>query len=326
MSPNKTFEGQQSEEGIEEVEKFSIDRILCPVDFSEFSSTALRYAISLARHFSAQLYVQHAAQIPQGLLLAEGEPGAVKDWQGRLPRFEQYIANFLRENGVETSGVKVLINEGAALDCILETISTQQIDLLVMGTHGRKGIRRVMVGSVAEEVIHQSPCPVLVISQPEKEFAYPEEPDALQLKTILLATDFSVHSDRAVDYALSWACEWAAKVVVFHAVSKLPPETGGMVDLFPEYNPYFEGQVSSAWQRIRHLVPESVERWCEVTYEIRHGNAKEEILKVAEEKDADLIIIGARGAGMSVGPWGSVSSAVVREGRFPVLVVREARG
>jgi nucleotide-binding universal stress UspA family protein len=325
MSPNKTFEGQQSEEVIEEAEKFSIDRILCPVDFSEFSRTALRYAISLARHFSAQLYVQHAAQIPQGLLLAEGEPGAVQDWRSRLPRFEQDIANFLRENGVDTSEVKVLISEGAALDRILETISTQQIDLLVMGTHGRKGIRRVMVGSVAEEAIHQAPCPVLVISHPEKEFAFPEEPDAVRLKTIVLATDFSVHSNRAVDYALSWACEWAAKVVVFHAVSKLP-ETGGMLDLFPEYNPFFEKQVSSAWQRVRHLVPESVERWSEVTYEIRHGNAKEEILKVAEEKNADLIIIGARGAGMSIGPWGSVSSAVVREGRFPVLVVREARG
>ncbi len=85
-----------------------------------------------------------------------------------------------------------------------------------------------------------------------------------------------------------------------------------MVDLFPEYNHYFERQVSSAWQRFRHLVPDSVERWCEVNYEVRHGNAKEEILKVAEEKNADLIIIGARGAGMSVGPWGSVSSAVVR--------------
>ena len=326
MSLNKIPGGQQSEEVIEEVEKLSIDKILCPVDFSEYSSRAFRYAISLARHFDARLYVQHAAQIPQGLLLAEGEPGAVQDWQSRLVRFEQYIANFLRENGVDTSEVKVLISEGAPLDCILETISTQHIDLLVMGTHGRKGIKRVMVGSVAEEAIHQAPCPVLVISHSEKEFAHPEEPSPVRLKTILLATDFSVHSDRAVDYALSWACEWAAKVVVFHAVFEAATRNWGMVDLFPEYNPYFEKQLSSAWQRVRHLVPESVERRCEVNYEVRHGNAKEEILKVAEEKDADLIVIGARGAGKSVGPWGSVSSDVVREGRFPVLVVREAHG
>jgi nucleotide-binding universal stress UspA family protein len=94
--------------------------------------------------------------------------------------------------------------------------------------------------------------------------------------------------------------------------------------LFPEYNPYFEKQIASASERIRRLVPKSVERWCEVCYEVRHGDAREEIPKVAQEKDADLIVIGARGAGLMVGPWGSVSSAVVREGRFPVLVVRAA--
>lgn len=72
---------------------------------------------------------------------------------------------------------------------------------------------------------------------------------------------------------------------------------------------------------VRHLVPESVERWSEVNYEVRHGAPKTEILKVAEEKNSDLIVVGARGSG-GRGPWGSVSSAVVREGCFPVLVVR----
>src|SRR5581483_5320782 len=106
-----------------------------------------------------------------------------------------------------------------------------------MGTHGRKGIKRLVLGSVAEGAIHRAPCPVLVIGRPEKEFA---EPDGVRIKTILLATDFSAESDRAVDTALSWACEWAARLVVFHAVSEAPPETRGMVDLFPEYNPSFE--------------------------------------------------------------------------------------
>jgi len=72
-------------------------------------------------------------------------------------------------------------------------------------------------------------------------------------------------------------------------------------------------------------VPEVVRQWCDVDYVLRHGSPHDEILRVAEERDADLIIMGARGAGLTASPWGSVSSGVVREARFPVLVVREAR-
>ena len=168
----------------------------------------------------------------------------------------------------------------------------------------------------------------------------------VSLRNILLATDFSHHSDRALTYALKWGWEWNAKVVLFHAVEEPAKAMQGLTDLFPEYNPYFERQVANAWERIQRLVPKAARERREVVYEIRHGNPKDEILRVAEEKHADLIITGARGmersavswgsAGAaarnpaaeqalhkSFHPWGSVSSAVVRDGRFPVLVVRE---
>jgi nucleotide-binding universal stress UspA family protein len=110
---------------------------------------------------------------------------------------------------------------------------------------------------------------------------------------------------------------------LFHTVEKTPAATRGLTELFPEYNPYFERQVASAWEKVPGMIPERVKSLCEVIYEIRHGNPREEILKVAEEKSADLIITGARGPGNSGTPWGSVSSAIVRDGRYPVLVVRE---
>ena len=323
MSLNE-FSGKKQSTGdiVGTVERLSIDRILCPVDFSEFSRRAIHYALSLARHFGAQLYVQHTAEIPQALFRAEAEPSAVQAWRHQLPRLEQDLAQLLKENGASVSEARIAVNEGTALDRILETISNQRVDLVVMGTHGRTGMSRLMLGSVAEGVIHNSRCPVLVISRPEKEIVDPLAPDTVQIKRLLLATDFSAHSDRALAYALKWACEWAATVVVFHAVPDVPPSTRGIVDLFPEYNPYFEQQVANAWATILHVIPEPVQQWCEVKYEVRHGNAKDEILKAAEEKNADLIILGARGSGISGAPWGSVSSGVVRAGRFPVLVVR----
>lgn len=311
-------EEKQSGAATAQIEKLTIDRILCPVDFSEFSRRALQYAISLARHFRAQLFVQHTAEIPQGLLMAGAEPSVIQEWSAQLPRFKRDIQQVLADTGIEPSEARVVVNEGPILDRILETVSTQHIDLLVMGTHGHRGFSRLVLGSVAEATIHQAPCPVLVVSRTEPGFAFPDQPDKVQLKTILLATDFSAHSDRALLYALQWACEWAAKVVVVHAV----PVTS-MVDLFPEYNPYFERQAASAWEKLRHLVPSTVEQWCEVSYDVRHGNPKDEILKAAEERNADLIVLGARGAGITAAPWGSVSSGIVREGRLPVLVVRE---
>ncbi|MBI2817574.1 MAG: universal stress protein [Acidobacteria bacterium] len=320
MSTNKVITARQPANASAAVEALSIRRILCPMDFSEFSRGALRYATSLAQHFSANLYIQHTAEIPASLLTVGAEPMAIEQWRQQLPRVERELWQLVRASGVSPTQSRVIVNEGQVVDQILETISKENIDLLVMGTHGHKGFRHLLLGSTAEASIHKAPCPVLVIGHPRKHFAFPDQPDKIQLRTILLATDFSPHSDRAMQYAFRWACEWAAKVVVFHAV-----HVTSVVDLFPEYDGFFQKQAANAWANIGGIVPEAVGQWCEVDYVLRHGSPRDEILRVAEERDADLIIMGARGAGLTASPWGSVSSGVVREARFPVLVVREAR-
>jgi len=300
------------------LEKLEIKRILCPTDFSEFSERAFRYAVSLARHFGGRLLVQHTVQ--SALNMAEAGV------HSQIQRSREQMRRLMISNAVDSSEVTILLNEGEPTDRILETISRERIDLVVMGTHGLKGFSRLAVGSVTEQLIHLAICPVLVVSRME-DLADPYRADLHLgeqfLKTIVLATDFSSHSDRALAYALKWGREWRAKVVLFHAVEKTSAETRGMVDLFPEYNPYFERQVASAWERIPGLIPEQVRSECEIVYEIRHGDPREEILRVAGEKNAGLIVTGARGAGSSGAPWGSVSCAIVRDGRYPVLVVRE---
>jgi nucleotide-binding universal stress UspA family protein len=293
------------------------------VDFSEFSHRAFRYAVSLARHFGSRLFIQHTVEPPQYLLLEGVGPGVVKDSpEKQLHTSREAIRRMLISNKVDSSEVTVLLNQGNIAVRILETIVEEPIALVVMGTHGRKGFNRFMLGSVTEGIIHQAACPVLVISQPEKEIAVPGM-EEFRLRTILLATDFSGHSDQAVTYAIKWGCEWSSRVVIHHTVQETPSSMRGIVDLFPEFNPYFERQLARAWKEIRHLVPEQAQQRCEVACDVRHGNPKEEILRVADEKSADLIIMGARGTDGSTLPWGSVSSAVVRDGRFPVLVVRK---
>jgi nucleotide-binding universal stress UspA family protein len=282
------------------------------VDFSDFSHRAIRYAASLARHFGSRLFIQNIVM-----------PTPYPDTETQLRSAREDILRMLRTAGIATSEVTVLLNEGEVTASILGTIREEGIDLLVMGTHGHKGFNRFLLGSVAEAVIHQAVCPVLVVSRPQAGSSNLEHGEEVPFNTIVLGTDFSTHSDRALAYALRWGCEWCSQVVLFHAVEASTSARRGMVDLFPEYNPYFERQVALAWEHLRNLVPEAAREWCRVVYEVRHGNPKDEILRVAEDKQANLVITGARGAGESGTSWGSVSSAVVRDGRFPTLVVRE---
>jgi nucleotide-binding universal stress UspA family protein len=318
-------------------QRLQINNILCPVDFSAFSDCALRYAVGLARHFGSRLFVQHTASPPNDAFAAgmEGSLGlggleqvesgykesAPGEQRPHLETVREKMRQMLISNGIDTSEAIVLLNEGFIPQRIFETIDAEQIDLVVMGTHGHKGFSHLILGSVTESIVHQAACPVLTVSRPRQGSV-----GLMQLasfKTILLATDFSSRSERALAYALKWASEWGARIKLFHAVQEHGPAMRGLVDLFPEYNPYFERQVAGAWRKIRSEVPEAAKQWCDVSYEVRHGNPKEEIPRVAEEIGADLIITGARGIGFSDAGRGSVSSTVVRDGRFPVLVVRE---
>ena len=309
--------------GQHRLDPLQISSILCPLDFSEFSNRAFHYAISLSTHFGCQLFIQHIVERAQYVLLAGVGPGVVKLGPERpLRSSREEIRRMLISSGVDTTKVTTLLNQGDVSAKILETIAREPIDLVVMGTHGRKGFNRFFLGSVTEGIIHRAECPVLAVSRPKNEAVF-NGAETIRLKTILLATDFSPHSDWAAAYAMKWACAWGARLILFHAVHETSSSMHSMVHLLPEYNPLFERQIAAARQRIQQMKPGQGVPNCEMIFETRHGNPKEEILRVADETGADLIVTGARGTSGSSVPWGSVSSAVVRDGGFPVLVVRE---
>jgi nucleotide-binding universal stress UspA family protein len=291
------------------------------VDFTNFSQSALLYAKGISRHFGSRLFVQHTIP-PVSVYVGgmEAMPVVVESSTVQLRYAREEIRKMISDAGIDSGEVTLLLNEGDLATRIFEAIAKDRIDLLVMGTHGHQGFTRLVMGSAAEGIIHAAVCPVLVMNKPQDDFHDPEL--GRTIKTIVLATDFSSHSDRALAVALKWAAEYHAKLVLFHAVEATAPEMEGLTDLFPECNPQFEKQVARAWEQIQHLIPEQARERIEVVYEVRHGHPKEEVLRVAEEKGADLIVTGARGTGKPQSPWGSVSSAVVRNGHTPVLVVR----
>lgn len=303
--------------------RLNIQNILCPVDFSDFSIRALRYATTMARHFGARLFVQHTIFTPPEAYLADLDEAATRE------SLETELRRAGVEGGIgEGTGasnlpeIRLLVTGGGVVGHILESIEKNHIDLVVMGSHGRRGFSRVLLGSVAEDIVHRAACPVLVISHPEKGFFSESKPAPIRLETIVAATDFSPNSGLALAHALKWASEWRAKLILFHAVENLPQGTEGRTDLFPEFNPIFEKQIVEAWDRLKNEVPAEARSRCEISFEVFHGSAKDQIVQLARRKGADLIVMGARGLGMTETNWGSTISSVVRNGQYPVLSVR----
>jgi nucleotide-binding universal stress UspA family protein len=232
------------------------------------------------------------------------------------------LRGMLEEVLGNASGAVLLLSDGDARERILETISSKGIDLMVIGTRGRGGLRRLVQGSLTERVVHEATCPSLVISRKGASHHTSGRFDPLRIKTILVPVNFSPNSARLLVYALRWASNPGTTIVLFHSVETAPPAMEKLSDLLPEYNPDLEKQLREAFEKMSSLAP-SPERFpYRIEHEVRDGDATEQILQVARERRADLIIMGARVLAVPGLAWGSTIAGVVRDGRFPVLAVR----
>src|SRR5215471_11197639 len=151
----------------------NLKRILVPSDFSECSDAAFRYGLELARKFGATLHLLHAVQDPatqpwaaEGIAFPLQE--TVNQWQkDARVRLEQSIPP------EDRSGATVACTIGPPFLEILRYATENDIDLIVMGTHGRSGVSHMLLGSVAERVVRRAPCPVLTVRHPEHDFVEP---------------------------------------------------------------------------------------------------------------------------------------------------------
>ncbi|HWP84025.1 MAG TPA: universal stress protein [Terriglobia bacterium] len=327
MLEQGTVEGAWKAAAIRMVEPWSepivLRNLLCAVDFSECSYQALRYAAEIARHFGSQLYIQHILSLPPEASWHEDPSGWTKERVRGARRIAEHGLRRLHAEA-DLSGLNVtfLLTDGVPGSRILETVGERKIDLLVIGTHARRGIKRLVEGSLAERLVHEAICPVLVAAPPRESMPALPEPGALAFQTILMATDFSRSADRALTYALRWAAEWGGRVLLLHAVEPVSAAPQSLASLFPESDASLEAHIRSAWEKMRVLVPDPALARCRIDYEVRSGNAAEQILDCAQERKADLIVLGARGVGRASLTWGSTLSQVVRAGRFPVMALR----
>jgi nucleotide-binding universal stress UspA family protein len=304
------------------VNMLTIRRILCPVDFSRFSHHALEEAVAVAREFSAEVSVLHASAVaPVTSRAPIGAPLVLEP--ARLTSQERgALTAQLREfaGDVEATGLQITaaLDEQEPVAAIVDRATQWPADLIVLGTHGRSGFERLLLGSVAEKVLRKAPCPVLTVPP---RVTGPAR--ALTVSRILCAIDFSQASLRALEYAASFAAVEGPGVVAMNVV-ELFAESGGVRDELVLDTPSFRAAlIKTAQERLHTAIPEALRVRCPIAETVTTGRAYREILRVATVEEAGLIVLGVRGrATADLLFFGSTAQHVVRQAGCPVLTVR----
>jgi len=288
----------------------------------------MRRALSLARWFGARATALHVlpALPGPGHLAWVGDVGLTADdveraRAGAAKALERFMEPFLAlDFPVDTKTVAGTLD--ATWREITEAAKALPADLIVMGTHGRSGLGHFLMGSVAEKVMRDAPCPVLVVGAADAHQA------ARPLfGRIVCATDLTAGSTATVETALSLARENLARLILLHVVEGARGDRTLDVDhVVPEAAAFRRAAVDRAQRRL-HELGAGAHSFADVTACVETGTAWEEVVRVAEREDADLIVVGAhRGGALGRLFLGSTADQIVRHAPCPVLVAREDRG
>jgi len=285
--------------------RITLKNILFATDFSQAADAAAPIAIQVARRYGAKVYGVHvnrfddytAAAPNAWAAMAEAAEKETKEDAGRLNEQLQSIEH------------EVVIGEGNLWEVLSNVIQQKEIDLVVVGTRGRTGFGKTLLGSVAEQILRQSPCPVLTVGP----HVNPWSDEYVKMREILYATDLATDTPVAAPYAISLAQENQAHLVLLHVIED--PKAGDLVDS-PEV-------VDLKERKLKQFVTEQVGLWCEPTYIVEQGPAAEKILDVAKRRPTDLIVLGARPAkGLATHLNIGTVHKVVSQAKCPVLTVR----
>ncbi|HKV24218.1 MAG TPA: universal stress protein [Candidatus Acidoferrum sp.] len=274
----------------------SFAKILVATDFSETSLRALEHALSLARHYGSRIFLAHV--IPLDLLMSpELSEAPLEGLRRAAHEGMERIQNSGRLVGVRHEEI---IEEGYLWPSIESLIQQHGIDLVVVGTHGRAIVPKMLLGSTAEEIFRQSRIPVLTVGPG----VWREPFYGVELKNILFATAFGPAAEGQAAYAFSLAQEHHSKLTFLHVLQE------------SEEKP-------DAVHQLEGLIPPHEEMHCLPLFRVERGDPAAEILRVAEDVQADLIVIGAK-ARKSLAAHVPHSSAyqVVCGASCPVLTIR----
>ena len=303
---------------LELAKSITFKNILVATDFSDASKPALECAAKIAGLSEAQLFVLHALP-PEPRL-----PVPLDHLPARLDR-DLSEAKLNLKKTVASEPLRHIRHEeimerGPVCDVVLDVIQKKKIDLLVLGTHGRTALKKIFLGSIAEELFRRASCPVLTVG--------PSAEPLRQIRRVLFATDFGHASAQALPYAMEFANQTDGELTLLHVASPLPVEYVG-----PGWYPgsdFTELRMASerkSMQQLQDLLPSGDGLKCKVEHLVEVNSVPAGIIEVAVRLGADLIVMGVRESGTSMPrlaahmPW-AIAYEVACHATCPVLTIR----
>jgi nucleotide-binding universal stress UspA family protein len=286
------------------VSRLSLKNILFPTDFSEPSCAAMPFAQALARVYGSTILFTHClSPEPHSPIVPDHIPElddfALEDARSQLDVFASHMA-------AGEMPAKILVGRGDVAATISSIIRDHNIDLVVVGTHGRHGVGRLIMGSVAEKIYRNATCPVMTVGPKVRPAA------EWKLRRILCPVDLAEDPEPVLHYALSLAEENQAELIVLDAIPLVPWQ-------------YRASEDQRSRRALESLIPEQASDWCKPEIIVRWEHPAEAILCEAQDREADLIVMSvhkSRAASwLAHMPW-PVASEVVSQAPCPVITIR----
>ncbi len=282
-----------------------LKKILWTTDFSPASQASLGHAVALARRYESMIYLAHVVvPHPYPMVSPEAAPYVEDLRRGSSSRLT------VMAESAELQGIPhdVLLGHGEVAEELNAMVREHQIDLLVLATHGRRGLRHFLLGSVAEEIWRTAECPVLTVGP----HAMDRPAEKIALRQILFPTDLSAESFAAAPFALSFALEYGSRLTVLHVVPAAIRASARLL-------------ARAFRDELQEILPSESAPWCEPDCLVESGDPAETILKIAKEREADLIVLGVRSPeALAKQHISNVAYPVVAGADCPVLTVRAA--
>lgn len=277
-------------------------------DFSSNSELALPYAVALAHQYNGKVYVAHVI-LPE--MYEYLPPDLVPQMRTEIQNYgHRRMQQLLTHPELQQVPHEVVVREGEMWDTLTKLTEEFHIDVIVVGTHGRSGLKKTLTGAVAEEILRFAHTPVLTVGQQCRGIAPPDHKPT----RILYATDFSADSVRAMAYAVSLARTFGASLVPTYVVPQVTEDPSART----RFQEFFE-------ERLQELLVRQIPTMPHCDYRVKFGTPAEGILKAAAEENVDLIVMGVCGAGCLVRAahhLGATAEGVISEACCPVLTVR----
>lgn len=290
--------------------RLALHNILFLSDFSDASELALPFALNLARQYESKILALHVlTPFPLAYASPESAGATLEAMENGAQEGREQLESRLLGLDHQT----ILMRSTSVWSAVDNAVHESSIDLVVLGTHGRTGALKLLMGSVAEEIFRKCDKPVLTIGPAVRNGMH----NGGRFHAILYATDFSREAEAAAPYALSFAEESQARLMLLHVLPEPSPKKG------PKSA---KESVADAMHEMQRLLPKNAANLCRPETMVRFGRPAEKILECAKESGADLIVMGVRAPSSRMGIESHFESAiahrVVTQAFCPVLTMR----